>query len=126
MKNDIIAQDPQTFAVLGAAMTVSNYLGNGFLEAVYQEALQRELEALEIPFKREAILRISYKGQLLDTGYKVDFICFGTLLVELKALKRLSDLEFSQVLNYLKAANLQKALLLNFGNPRLEYRRIVL
>lgn len=63
---------------------------------------------------------------MLDTGYKVDFICFGTLLVELKALKRLSDLEISQVLNYLKAANLKKALLINFGSPRLEFRRIVL
>jgi len=63
---------------------------------------------------------------MLDTRYKVDFICFGTLLVELKALKRLSDLEISQVLNYLKAANLKKALLINFGSPRLEFRRIVL
>ncbi len=71
-------------------------------------------------------MRIRYRDHILDSGYKVDFVCFGTLLVGLKALKRLSDLETSQVLNYLKAANLKKALLLDFGSPRLEFRRIVL
>ena len=126
MNKEGTPQDEESYAVLGAAMTVLNELGHGFLEAVYQEALQREFGHRGISHKREAILRIAYRDQLLETGYKADFICFGTLLVELKALRRLTDNETGQVLNYLKAAKLRKALLLNFGTPRLEFRRVVL
>jgi len=118
--------DPQTYAIIGAAMDVHRELGHGFLEAVYQEALALELAARQIPFQREAPLQIQYKGQFLACGYKADFICYGSILVELKAIERLGDPERAQVLNYLNATKLTRALLFNFGSPSLEYQRLVL
>jgi GxxExxY protein len=93
--------DPRTFAIIGAAMEVHNQLGCGFLEAVYQEALAIEFGKREIPFKREVRLPISYKGELLATVYCVDFICFDSVIIELKALAHMSGTEEAQVINYL-------------------------
>jgi len=107
-------------------MAVRRELGHGFLEAVYQEALAVELGALNIPFKREFPIPIQYKGQKLNTHYRADFVCFESIIVELTALAALSGTEESQILHYLKAAGFGKALLLNFGKPRLEYRRFVM
>jgi GxxExxY protein len=118
--------DPQTYAIIGAAMEVHRVLGHGFLEAVYQEALALEFMARQIPFNREVPIRISYKKQILACGYKADFICFGEILVELKAIEKLGDVEKSQVLNYLNGTGYKRALLINFGAPSLEYQRLVL
>jgi GxxExxY protein len=118
--------DPQTYAIIGAAMEVHRELGHGFLEAVYQEALALELTARGIPFQREVPLQVKYKGQLLVCTYRADFICFGEILVELKAIEKLGDADKSQVINYLNAAQLARALLFNFGSPSLEYERLVL
>lgn len=107
-------------------MEVHRELGHGFLEAVYQEALAVELKAREIPFQREVPLQIKYKGQLLVCTYKADFICFGEILVELKAIEKLGDADKSQVINYLNAVKFTWALLFNFGSPSLEYQRLVL
>jgi len=118
--------DAQTYAIIGAAMEVHRELGHGFLEAVYQEALAVELAARGIPFQREVPLRVKYKGQLLVCTYKADFICFGEILVELKAIEKLGDVDKSQVINYLNVLKFTRALLFNFGSPSLEYQRLVL
>jgi GxxExxY protein len=126
MDFDEQAKDSHSYAVIGAAMAVHTGLLNGFLEVVYQEALEREFLERGIGYEREVFLPISYRGEVLKATYKADFVCFGSLLVELKALQRLSGNEEAQVIHYLKASGLQKALLINFGAPRLEYKRLVL
>jgi GxxExxY protein len=121
-----VERDAETSAIIGAAMVVHGQLGHGFLEAVYHEALALELLERGIPFKREVPLVIKYKQRELSCSYQADLICYGHVLVELKALARLSGVEHAQVLNYLKATGLSRALLVNFGAPRLEYVRLVL
>lgn len=106
-------------------MEVHGELGAGFLEAVYQEALAVELSIRNIPFERECLVPVTYKGERLACGYRADFVCFDDVLVELKALTRLTVIEQAQILNYLKATGKKRGLLLNFGSSRLEYRRLV-
>ena len=106
-------QDFETYSIIGAAMRVHSELGHGFLEAVYQEALEQEFQAQAISYEREKELPVHYRGRPLKAYYKVDFICFGSVIVELKALQRISGSEEAQVLNYLKASGLYKGLLIN-------------
>jgi len=117
--------DPETYAIIGAAMEVHRELGCGYLEAVYRRALEIEFENRQIAFTNEVNIPIRYKAQSLALGYRADFICFDTILVEIKALDGLGPVEQAQVLNYLKGAGLKRGLLLNFGQTSLQYRRLV-
>ena len=117
-------KDKQTYAIIGAAMTVHRELGCGFLEAVYQAALEREFQRKNIPFEREKRLPVYYQGEVI-AEYQADFVCYNEVIVELKALKNLSGTEEAQIINYLKATKLQRGLLVNFGSHSLEYKRFV-
>ena len=119
-------QDPQTYAIIGAAMEVHNELGCGFLESVYHEALSSELSLRAVPFASEVLLPVLYKGKPLSTIFRADMICYGNVVVELKAIKELGKIEEAQLLNYLKATGMERGLLLNFGAERLECKRMVL
>ena len=118
-------RDRQTYLIIGCAMEVHRYLGSRFLEPVYQAALEVELDARGIPFAREVELPILYKGHSLSVRYRADFVCFEEILIELKAMERLTDRDDSQVINYLSASQIKRGLLLNFGAGSLQFRRFV-
>jgi GxxExxY protein len=121
----IILKD-EVFAIVGAAMEVHNELGAGFAEAVYQEAMEIELKRRKIPFQRQKRLNISYKGQELECFYLADLIGYGSVLVELKAIRELTRADQAQIINYLKATGIRVGVLINFGDPgRLEWERYI-
>lgn len=122
---DADSRDPQTHALIGAAMEVHRELGPGFLEAVYQEALAMEFAERAIPYQRERDLPVFFKGRRLTCAYRADFICYESIIVELKALQALTGWEEAQIINYLKATRLERGLLLNFGRPSLGFKRFV-
>lgn len=116
----------EVFSIVGAAMKVHSELGPGFLEAVYQEAMEIELNWRQIPFAAQQSLSINYRGQKLRKEYISDLICYEKIIVELKTLDRLSGQEESQVLNYLKATEFKVGVLINFGSHnKLEWKRLV-
>lgn len=117
--------DERTFKIIGAALDVHKELGCGFLEAVYQEALEREFATQEIPFRSQPVVKIIYKGKPLNRTYQPDFVCYGEVLVEIKALSVLTGAEKSQIINYLKASRLEVGLLINFGSRSLEHKRFI-
>jgi GxxExxY protein len=117
--------DQRTYSIIGAAMEVHRVLGAGFLELVYQAALELELGMRAIPYDREVEVPVFYKESPLGVRYRADFVCYGEILVELKALDRLTRREETQVIHYLVAGRLGCGLLLNFGAQSLQFRRFV-
>ena len=123
--NDFLYKD-ETYKIIGACFEVYKEKGCGFLEPVYQECMEIELGLQGIPFIAKQSLRLEYKGRPLKHTYEPDLICFGKIVVELKAVSALADEHRAQLLNYLNATGLEVGLLVNFGHyPKLEYERIV-
>lgn len=122
---DLIYKD-EVFAIVGAAMDVHRTLGHGFLEPVYQEAMEIESAERKIPFVSQQVLQIKYKHHTLRKEYIADMVCFEKIIVEFKALDSLTGREESQVINYLKASGYKVGVLINFGgHPKLEWKRFV-
>lgn len=115
--------DPRTYAIIGAAKEVFHVLGCGYVERVYQLALANEFRRRGIPFEAEVDLQVTYKGDTLDCSYRLDFLCYDEVIVELKALNSTGPVEEAQVINYLKASGLDVGLLLNFGRRTLDLQR---
>jgi GxxExxY protein len=115
----------ESYKIIGVAMEVHKELGPGFLEAVYQEAFELELQRQDIPYEREKLLNVFYKGQKLKKRYSADFVCYDKIIVELKALGEFSTGHEAQILNYLKTSKLKLGLLINFGSRSLQYKRLI-
>ena len=120
----MLLHEEETGKILNACFEVHKELGNGFLEAVYQEALELEFKNQNIPYEREKLLPITYKGKLLEKEYYADFICYGKIVVALKAVAALTSSHKAQVINYLKASSNEIGLLINFGTNSLKWERI--
>jgi GxxExxY protein len=116
----------EVFEVIGAAIEVQKELGNGFLEPVYQESLEIELAFRKIPFEPQKRLQLFYKNVELKKEYKPDFVCYDKIIVEIKALERLTNIEFAQIINYLHATKSKVGILINFASKgKLEWKRFV-
>jgi len=124
--NRFIFKD-ESYAIIGAALDVYYKLGSGFLEPVYQEALAIEFQLRDIPFLPQVDLPIVYKDFTLKKTYRADFVCYDSIIVEIKALVALTNVDWAQLMNYLKASSMRVGLLFNFGSiPRMEHRRIII
>jgi GxxExxY protein len=116
----------EVYAIIGAAFETHKTLGVGFLEPVYQEAFESELKNREIPFISQPELQIHYKDTILTKKYRADLVVYNKIIIEIKAIDTLTNIEDAQILNYLKATQLHLGLLINFGKSKLEWKRRVL
>jgi GxxExxY protein len=115
----------ESFKIIGACMKVHRSLGAGFLEAVYEEALEKEFLIQNIPFKRQFKLELYYENEKLKKQYSEDFVCYNTIILELKAVSTIPDVFYAQLKNYLKCTKMELGMLINFGMSSLIYKRIV-
>jgi GxxExxY protein len=120
----IIYKD-ESYAIIGACMKVHRALGPGFLEAVYEEVIEKEFIIQNIPYKRQVKLDLYYEGVQLKKYYRADFVCYDSIIVELKAVTQIPSVFYAQLQNYLKCTNMELGMLINFGTPSLTYKRIV-
>ncbi|MEZ7497284.1 GxxExxY protein [Flavobacterium sp. Arc3] len=123
--NDKIIFKEESFAIVGACMKVHRSLGVGFLEAVYEEALEKELTIRNIPFKRQLKLSLYYDNEPMKKYYRADFVCYGEIIVEIKAVSQMPTIFYTQLSNYLKCTKMELGLLINFGTPSLTYKRMI-
>ena len=118
--------EKECYRIQGAIFAVYREIGSGFLEAVYQECLARGLHAASVPFVAQKELRLYYKGELIEQTYRADFVCYDTIILELKAVQDVAPTHKAQVLNYLKMSRLKLGLLVNFGHyPKATIDRII-
>jgi GxxExxY protein len=115
----------ESYAIIGACMKVHRALGPGFLEAVYEEVVEKEFIVQNIPYKRQVKLDLYYEGVQLSKHYRADFVCYDSIIVELKAVAQIPSVFYAQLQNYLKCTNMELGLLINFGTPSLTYKRIL-
>ena len=116
----------ESYKIIGVCMAVHNNLGYGFLEIVYKDALEYEFKRRKIPFEREKEYEVNYRGIILPHKFYADFVIFDKIILEIKGVSVLHDKFTAMCINYLKVSNKNLALLVNFGEPRLNYKRIVL
>lgn len=121
---DILFKE-ESYQIIGACIEVHKKLSSGFLESVYSEALELEFKKSEIPYEREKKLPVFYDDQPLKKYFKADFVCFNSIILELKATKFLTDADHRQTINNVKATQFKLGLLINFGSPSLTFKRIV-
>ena len=117
-----LQDNPKAYAIMGCAMRVHKTLGHGFLESAYGDALELEFQKNSIPYLREDEVYVYYQGTRLQTRYRAEFTCFDReYIVELKAMKTLTKIEWAQTIHYLRATRIPYALLINFGRPDIQY-----
>nr|WP_315152625.1 GxxExxY protein [uncultured Flavobacterium sp.] len=122
---DKILFKEESFKIIGACMKVHRTLGAGFLEAVYEEALAKEFLIQNIPFKRQLKLELYYEKEKLNKHYRADFVCYDTIILEIKAVRHIPDVFSAQLRNYLKCTSMELGMLINFGTSSLNYKRII-
>ena len=122
--NKILYKD-ESFAIIGACMKVLRSLGAEFLEAVYEEALEKEFHIQKIPFKRQVKLSLCYNQELMKKQFRAYFVCYDTIVIEIKAVSQISFTFYAQLTNYLKCTNMELGMLINFGTPSLTYKRMI-
>ncbi len=115
----------ESYKIIGICMEVHNYLGFGFSEIVYKDALEIEFKNAKIDFERERKYEVEYKGIVLPHLFYADFIVFGKIVLEIKGKKDIADADLAQAINYLKVSDNKLALIVNFGEEKLNYKRIV-
>ncbi|NSW93822.1 MAG: GxxExxY protein [Bacteroidales bacterium] len=115
----------ESYRIIGSCLAVYNKLGSGFLESVYQEALEIQFNKDKIPFEKEKKLRIKFDDKQLDKFFKADYVCFDSIIVELKATPFIHKNDIAQVLNYLRATDMRLGILVNFGEKSLTYKRVI-
>ena len=122
--SNLFYQD-ESYNIRGALFSVYNELGCGFLERVYQDALEVEFRLRNIHYEREKLIQVMYKGHPLGEPYIADFVCYGKIIVELKSVSKILDVHRAQIINYLKATKMKLGFLVNFGEENLKIERIV-
>jgi GxxExxY protein len=115
----------ESYKIVGACMNVHKKLGPGFLESVYSEALEIEFQRADIPYEKEKKLPVLYEGKPLKKYFRADYICYDSVIIELKATKYSVDADIKQTLNNIKATNHKLGILINFGTPSLTYKRVI-
>lgn len=116
----------ESFKIIGICFQVHNNLGAGFLEIVYKDALEYEFKKAGIPFHREVEYEVKYRDIILPHKFYADFVVFDKIILEVKAISKIADEHIAQAINYLKVSNNKLALLVNFGELKLQYKRLVL